>query len=49
MAMKVMIKVYENETLRSWYFKGFKDIDEIIRYCTSKTNGKYLYDFEVVR
>lgn len=44
-----MIKIYENDELKGWYFKDFKDIDEIIIYCTSKTNGKYLYDFEIVK
>ena len=47
--MKVMIKILENERIIATYFKEFKNIDEIIRYCTTKTNYKYTYDFEVIR
>ena len=48
--MKVMIKIMDGDKMVANYFKGFKDIDEIIRYCTTKSGyGKYIYDFEVIR
>ena len=47
--MRVMIKILENGDLKGHYFKGFKDIDEIIRYCNAKTNYKYTYDFEIIK
>lgn len=47
--MKVMIKILEDNRLRAYYYKEFNDVSEIIMYCTSKTNGRYTYDFEVVK
>lgn len=47
--MKVMILIKDEDKVVGHYYKGFKDIDEIIRYCTAKTNGKYTYDFEVIK
>ena len=48
--MKVMILIKDEDKVVGYYYKGFKDIDEIIRYCTTKSSyGKYTYDFEVIR
>ena len=46
--MRVIILVKKDDKTVAHYFKGFKDVDEIIRYCTSKTNNIFTYDFEVI-
>lgn len=49
--MKVMIKLIERETNKEkgYFFKGFKNIDEVIKYCNARTTSIYICDYEVIR
>lgn len=49
--IKVNIKLvnrYDNRVLASGYYREFKDIDELIRFCTSHSNYKYICDYDLV-
>lgn len=45
-----IIKIIKNDgdVLLTTDIIKFKNIDDLIRYCTSKTTYKYTYDYELV-
>lgn len=50
--IKVNIKLVnssDGRIIASGYYKEFKNIDELIRYCTERSNYKYIVDYELVK
>lgn len=50
--IKVNIKLIyrsDDRVIASGFYKEFKNIDELIRYCTERSNYQYMVDYEIVK
>lgn len=50
--IKVNIKLInrsDGRVVASGFYKEFKNVDELIRYCTERSNYKYMVDYEIVK
>ena len=44
-----LVKRSDGDVVASGYYKEFKNVDELIRYCTARSNYKYMVDYEIVK
>lgn len=46
--VELLIKDNNDNIKMRGYYKSFANIDELIRYCTSKSHYNFIYDYELV-
>ncbi len=44
-----LVKRSDGDVVASGYYKEFKNIDELIRYCVERSTYQYIVDYELVK